>query len=196
MKWMLVLALLVALPCLAENTLVKPLADNDPLRKTARGIARALGDNNISSDGHADLDAVQLAVAWPGDPKRATALLRQLAKDSLDESIPSSEGMQANPPLRFTLGAYGKSWFVKAAYAIAEGNAYTLSNPDNLRQPMGMLRAVLQKLPASPRCLVGLLSGKKIYFARAEKKLNVHSFIIIDPVTGKMVRLYTREGSM
>ncbi len=191
--WISILVMIVPLLAFAthENSWFSPLKNEDSLGQVVENIKTLWADGNIST-GTTSIYARALKI---DPPQRASEWIK-LSQDLFaadfkyftDDDLPKVR-------LNTTAKRFNESDVEDLTKAVALGNAYDTSNPENFLEIRKQAWVALRKLEVGKETQT-LITKARIHSDATDSMKDVYSFAFINKKTKKAVLVFIIEGTM
>lgn len=181
-------ALLFASTALAVS--LQPLPATDHVQAVVADIALEWNDGNISS-GTSAASAALIAGASPTTKDGWQTLATELFDAEYEKH--TGEKVPADATLLIYSDSLQDKYIDRAALAVAEGNAFDISNPATLEGIEEQTEKMVATLGHEREIHVLAVKSKILEKSSGEKRIvRIHAFINVK--TGKMIQIFTIEG--
>ncbi len=181
----------------ASADVVRPLPKGDTLRGAATAIGNQLADGNISTGTTllwaGQLKTKQIVQTYPEMETLVKLGFADAFRSRVGEDVPANSKLDIKIN-RFVDGS-GKMGTVAAmTEAIMQSNDYNPANRELRKSQARYLWVVLRKLPVNSQTLVGHVTTRLRDDSSGE--LRVIQYFLLLNQSGKVIQLFTIEGSM
>ncbi|CAN5530152.1 hypothetical protein BH10BDE1_BH10BDE1_17530 [soil metagenome] len=184
------LALLFASTALAVS--LQTLPKSDPIQTVVADIALEWSDGNIST-GTSAVSAALITGAAPATNDGWRALAVELFDAEFQKQ--TGQKVSATAKMRTSSAAFEDKFIERAVSAVAEGNAYNTSNPATMKGITAQTESMISSLGHERDIHFLAVKSYMMDKSSGEKRcVRLHAFINVK--TGKMVQIFTIEGTM
>ncbi len=175
-----------------ESGRLRPAPKSAPHSALVKSIDGKWNDNNIST-GTTRVSAVQFNSSVPQTSSGWLSFSEELFLDQLDyyaEQKPSPR-----PKIETVLHKFSAQDVEAMARAVADGNAFDISNPENTRPLSRQIWAMVRSLGDLQKLYVTHTQAKLIESSSEELRL-VQSFSVVNRKSGDSMVIFVIEGTM